>query len=125
MGGAGNGVYDWDMLFYRYDADGKVDFRGTVYDDGDMVGLFYEGGALVSRREYDGDGSETWAGRETTYAADGSVVSDVYYETEADLPYDFNTFSFDLINELRPVIDAIRSATRSGQIARNRGKDFG
>ena len=83
------GNYDWDEQLFVYNSDGELALSETTYDDGDAVQEIYTDDLLVARSEFDGDNSESWVGRTTTYNEDGRVASTTAYNTYSDLPADF------------------------------------
>jgi len=83
------GNYDWDTQHLEFAADGSIVSRDVSYDDGDAVQTIYEDGVLVARSEFDGDGSEAWLGRMTTFDEEGAVVSRQTYASQSELPEDF------------------------------------
>ena len=83
------GNYDWDQQQFVYAEDGSVASREISYDNGDAVQSVYDNGLRIERSEFDGDGSEAWLGRTTSYNADGSVASTQTYASQSELPEDF------------------------------------
>ena len=83
------GNYNWDTQHFVYDDSGSVAERQVTYDDGDEMLQTYVDGNLIQKSEYDGDNSEAWLGRVTTYNDDGSVASTETYNDTFELPEDF------------------------------------
>ena len=76
----------WETRSFVYGADGKAESRLTIYDNADKSLMLYDAGARATRYEEDGDDSETWAYRVTTYL-DGTVSSVTTHDAPPpDLP---------------------------------------
>ena len=86
----GDGSYDWSAQGTLYE-NGERILTGISYDTGDMEITEYEGDRISHLHERDGDFSEEWLGRTTTYNLDGSTTVELYY-SEYDMPavWDFD-----------------------------------
>lgn len=85
----GNGAYDWASRGTIYENGERV-LSGTTYDNGDGVLKEFAGDMLTFLHERDGDGSEAWLGRTTTYDLDGSSTVEYFY-AEDEMPEVWNT----------------------------------
>ena len=76
--GAGpNGAFDWDKITTIYDANGNIESRQQVADSGDQTLRLYDAnGDLTDVVLYDGDNSNSWVFRITTFDGDGKAVTE-------------------------------------------------
>lgn len=89
------GAFNWDTIDIVYHADGKtVASRDVVYDSGDEVlFLFDDTGLVTDRVQFDGDSSNNWEYRVTTFDAVGTATVTLHDAT--DLSNDYRDY-FDL-----------------------------
>ena len=88
--GAGpNGSFDWSSIEMQYDAAGNMVSRQQVADTGDQTLRLYDAsGAVTDIVRYDGDDSNTWVFRITTFDESGNAVNQ-NVNSLAELPLDY------------------------------------
>lgn len=80
------GTYAWDTIDIVYHDGGEVAAsRNAIYDNGDAVLFLYDtAGNVTDRVQYDGDASNAWELRITTYDSEG--VPSLSYADQATIP---------------------------------------
>ena len=90
-----NGSFDWSSIEMQYDAAGNIASRQQVADSGDQVLRLYDAsGEVTDIVRYDGDNSNTWVFRITTFDESGNAVNQ---NVDADaLPIEYIDY-FDVV----------------------------
>lgn len=84
------GVYSWAATFRSFDTNGDVETDVMIFDNGDGEAEYFEDGELTQLLEYDGNESDPWLGRRTTYDDAGDVALVELWQTELELPAEFD-----------------------------------
>lgn len=82
----GAGVKLWTAIASEFDETGALETRQIEYDSGDVKYLEFEDGNQITNARYDGDDSEEWLARISTYETDGTLLTDEFYFAEEDIP---------------------------------------
>lgn len=70
------GAFNWDSIAMQYDTDGNMVSRQQVQDSGDQTLRLYDAsGDLTDIVRYDGDNSNTWVFRITTFDESGAATN--------------------------------------------------
>ncbi|MEM9043146.1 MAG: hypothetical protein AAGC81_00515 [Pseudomonadota bacterium] len=85
-----DGAFPWAQRLERFDASGTIEFKGTLFDDGDTEAIiFNDSGTRQEKQLIDQDFDQPWLARRVIFDETGKVEQRIDYSAEDGIPDDF------------------------------------